>query len=175
MTQCSQNSGARSLVQTAITRCRSGSPSIGETTLHRLKTWEFVGRSPIENRRFPLVDSQWKFELAGYATVERATLSRLTPWPCHSIEQQCQRAPGHGARRVSYTSNPKYQAGRGSTGLRVTKPSPVSLCTDFWIDKFEVTNAQFKKFMDQGGYQNQGVLEAAVPQGWPRPSLDLRQ
>ena len=35
--------------------------------------WELVGRSPIEKRRFPLVDSQWKFELKGFATVERAT------------------------------------------------------------------------------------------------------
>jgi dienelactone hydrolase len=26
---------------------------------------------------------------------------------------------------------------------------------DFWIDKFEVTNKEFKEFVDQGGYQNQ--------------------
>src|SRR5215472_4032555 len=37
-------------------------------------TWELVGRSPIEKRRMPLVDSQWKFELAGFTTVERFTV-----------------------------------------------------------------------------------------------------
>ena len=35
--------------------------------------WELIGRSPIEKQRFPLVDSQWKFELKGFAPVERAT------------------------------------------------------------------------------------------------------
>ena len=24
---------------------------------------------------------------------------------------------------------------------------------DYWIDKYEVTNAEFKRFLDQGGYQ----------------------
>ena len=33
--------------------------------------WELVGRSPIEKRRMPLVDSQWKFELKGFTTAER--------------------------------------------------------------------------------------------------------
>ena len=36
-------------------------------------TWEFLGRSPIEKRRFPLVDSRWKFEKEGYTTLERTT------------------------------------------------------------------------------------------------------
>ena len=40
--------------------------------------WEFVGRTPIKDRRFPLVDSRWKFELKGYVTVERATFPDST-------------------------------------------------------------------------------------------------
>jgi formylglycine-generating enzyme required for sulfatase activity len=31
---------------------------------------------------------------------------------------------------------------------------PAVPLTDFWIDKFEVTNAEYKRFVDQGGYQN---------------------
>jgi hypothetical protein len=30
-------------------------------------SWEFVGRSPIRKLRLPLVDSQWRFELKGFA------------------------------------------------------------------------------------------------------------
>lgn len=40
--------------------------------------WELIGRSPIKERRFPQTDSEWRLELKGYATVERATFSRLT-------------------------------------------------------------------------------------------------
>ena len=29
------------------------------------------------------------------------------------------------------------------------------LCQDYWIDQYEVTNRQFKAFVDQGGYQKQ--------------------
>jgi hypothetical protein len=36
--------------------------------------WELVGNSPIEERRMPLVDSQWKFEMKGFATMERFTV-----------------------------------------------------------------------------------------------------
>ena len=35
--------------------------------------WESLGRSPIENYRLPLMDSQWRLELAGFAPVERST------------------------------------------------------------------------------------------------------
>ena len=34
--------------------------------------WEFVGRTPIENHRFPLVDSRWKFELRHFTTVDES-------------------------------------------------------------------------------------------------------
>ena len=40
---------------------------------------------------------------------------------------------------------------------------PITL-PDYWIDKYEVTNRQFKKFVDAGGYQKQGVLEALFSQ-----------
>src|SRR5271165_275056 len=33
--------------------------------------------------------------------------------------------------------------------------------TAFWIDRFEVTNREFKKFVDQGGYRN--------PEFWKQP------
>ena len=35
--------------------------------------WEFVGRTPIKQKRFAAVDTIWKFEMPGCETVERAT------------------------------------------------------------------------------------------------------
>ncbi len=36
--------------------------------------WELAGRSPVDKHRLPLVDTQWRFELKGYAPAERATV-----------------------------------------------------------------------------------------------------
>ena len=35
-------------------------------------------------------------------------------------------------------------------GFQQLPPVPLE---DYWIDKYEVTNKQFKEFVDQGGYQ----------------------
>ena len=56
-------------------------------------TWEFVGRSPIEKRRFPPVDSQWKFELKGFATVERASFPDQDPMTV-TMEEEAKVPPG---------------------------------------------------------------------------------
>ena len=39
---------------------------------------------------------------------------------------------------------------------------------DFLIDKYEVTNLEFKKFIDAGGYRERQVLEISIHERWPR-------
>ena len=41
---------------------------------------------------------------------------------------------------------------------------PVAL-PDYWIDQHEVTNEEFKKFVDAGGYMKSAVLDRAVREG----------
>jgi formylglycine-generating enzyme required for sulfatase activity/dienelactone hydrolase len=118
--------------------------------------WQLLGRTPIENRRIPQVHTQWKFELKGFAIVECATF----PFPDDSLT-------------VAMVDESKAPAGM----VRVTSPDstdppgtpfPVTLdalpayahlpaipLEDYWIDKYEVTNVQFKQFLDQGGYRKQ--------------------
>ena len=108
--------------------------------------WELIGRSPIEKKRVPLVDSQWKFELKGFGSVERATF------------------PSSESLMVTLDEEAKAPAGM----VRVAQSRPVTLwgfagledlpavqLEDYWIDRYEITNAQFKKFLDQGGYKKQ--------------------
>src|SRR5207245_5063743 len=45
-----------------------------------------------------------------------------------------------------------------STNETVTLP-------DFWIDRFEVTNRQFKQFMDAGGYQKRDYWTIPIVKG----------
>jgi len=109
--------------------------------------WELVGRSPIEKRRFPLVDSKWKFELKGFATVERAT------FPSGSMTvtmDERANAPAGMVRIEPPTSTSVQSMLFGLAGFETLPAVPLS---DFWIDKYEVTNAEFKRFLDQGGYQ----------------------
>ena len=114
--------------------------------------WELVGRSPIEKRRMPLVDSQWKFELPGFATVERAT------FPSESLMVTMDgeaKAPA-GMVHLAFPNSASAQGRRvnlfGLAGFEDLPPVPLG---DYWIDRYEVTNRQFKNFLDQGGYKKQ--------------------
>ncbi len=114
--------------------------------------WEFVGLSPILKGRFPAVDSSWKFELQGYTTLERATfLSGTFP-----------------SGPIMLALHKDGKAPSGMVPVEFDKSDPVSLwgiagfgalpevsVGKYWIDKFEVTNREFKRFVDQGGYQKQ--------------------
>jgi serine/threonine protein kinase/formylglycine-generating enzyme required for sulfatase activity/cephalosporin-C deacetylase-like acetyl esterase len=114
--------------------------------------WELVGRSPIEKRRFPLVDSQWKFELKGFATVERATF----PDGSLTVTMDEEGKAPAGMVRVEFPTSASSE-GRPVTlfGLPAFQGSPPIPLGDYWIDRYEITNGQFKQFLDQGGYRKQ--------------------
>ena len=109
--------------------------------------WELVGHTPIENRRFPAVDSLWKFERKGFATVERATfpddslavtMDEEGKVPARMVHVELPTSESHPLTRIELP------------GLRESPAVPLG---NFWIDKYEVTNAEYKRFVDQGGYQ----------------------
>jgi eukaryotic-like serine/threonine-protein kinase len=113
--------------------------------------WELVGRTPIVNRRFPPVDSQWKFELKGFATVERATFPADDSMKITMEEES--KSPA-GMVRVEFPTEGSAQTIPvtlfGVPGFETLPPVPLG---EYWIDKYEVTNTAFKQFLEQGGYQ----------------------
>jgi serine/threonine protein kinase/cephalosporin-C deacetylase-like acetyl esterase len=113
-------------------------------------TWELVGRTPIEKRRFPLVDSRWKFELKTFATVERATF----PSDSITVTMDQEGKAAAGMARVEFPTSASVQSRSvrlyGLPGLETLPAIPLG---DYWIDKYEVTNAKYKQFLNQGGYQ----------------------
>ena len=113
--------------------------------------WEFVGRSPVVNRRFPSVDSQWKFELKGFTTVERATFPSDDSMNI-TMDEESKSSPG--MVRVEFPTEGSIQSALvtlfGVPGFEAVPPVPLG---EYWIDKYEVTNAAFKRFLDQGGYR----------------------
>jgi dienelactone hydrolase len=119
--------------------------------------WEFVGTTPLNNVRAPQGPFVWKIEKTGYATVTRTTLGLFGFWMSSSPGGSEQKA------RLALEESGKAPAGM----VRVSKPArypkelfipgyeglPEIELGDYWIDQYEVTNRQFKKFVDAGGYQ----------------------
>jgi dienelactone hydrolase/predicted Ser/Thr protein kinase len=110
-------------------------------------TWHPVGRTPIENARAPRGMFRWRFAKAGFQTLEvvRATLPffpglegglTLTPPGAIPPEMVTVSVPPPGLRLTI-------------TGFdyNIGVPAP-----GFLIDRTEVTNAEFKAFVDAGGY-----------------------
>jgi serine/threonine protein kinase/formylglycine-generating enzyme required for sulfatase activity/dienelactone hydrolase len=119
--------------------------------------WEFFGRTPIKDVRAPQGYYVWKIEKPGFETVYRTTYGLYGRWlpssPGASDQQgvvaldETGKVPG-GMVKVSFPK--KYPRGVFIPGYESLPEVPSK---DFWLDKYEVTNRQFKAFVDQGGYQ----------------------
>ncbi len=121
--------------------------------------WELVGRSPIDKRRVPGTPAQWRFELKGFVPVERATVKSYgTPIPSDTISITLDReteAPAgmvHQTNSRDGTLNEKPATLRGLAGYEDLTAVPIR---DYWIDRYEVTNREFKTFIEKGGYRDQ--------------------
>jgi serine/threonine protein kinase/dienelactone hydrolase len=116
--------------------------------------WEFAGLSPILKGRFPAVDSSWKFELQGYTTLERAT------FPSGPITVALNKDGQAPSGMVPVEFDPGYGESDpftlwGIVGIAGFQSLPAVRLGKYWIDKFEITNREFKRFVDQGGYKKQ--------------------
>ena len=110
--------------------------------------WQPLGATPIAGRRVPATPMRLRISKAGYAPLEVAAPQldfSFTLTPEDRLPPDMVAVPG-GARRAQY-------AGIGELAAAVGP---------FAIDRHEVTNRQFKEFIDRGGYRNRSVLEGAV-------------
>ncbi|MBN2594212.1 MAG: SUMF1/EgtB/PvdO family nonheme iron enzyme [Sedimentisphaerales bacterium] len=101
--------------------------------------WQYLGVSPIDNIRLPVGFFRWRFEKAGYETVFAAV-------PTFDLDLKIREyiIPNDIVRVLD-------KKGDVPSGmLRVKGQNDIG---DFFIDKNEVTNGQFKEFVDKGGYE----------------------
>ncbi len=96
--------------------------------------WKLLGSSPMDGIQIPLGLSRLRIEKAGYETVQ-GTLNPLVQ------------------REVEIHLDEEGSLPPGMVRV-VGGDLPVGMLDDFFIDKYEVTNKQFKEFIDNGGYQN---------------------
>jgi len=104
--------------------------------------WKYLGISPIEKNRVPVGVFRWKMEKDGFETVMAASSS----W---NIDSTGKLSPADLLRVL----DKKGSIPAGMVRVPGTE-TEVGKLGDFFIDKYEVTNQQYKKFIDSGGYQN---------------------
>ena len=118
--------------------------------------WQHLGSSPVQEVRIPLQYWRWRIVKDGYEEIEVA--DRRGPHSRNRIDQLEfeLHAPGSippGMVRV------QSDLGRIRAGVMGTL-GPVELGS-YYLDRYEVTNRQFKEFVDDGGY--------AKREYWPHP------
>jgi serine/threonine protein kinase/formylglycine-generating enzyme required for sulfatase activity/cephalosporin-C deacetylase-like acetyl esterase len=119
--------------------------------------WEMVGHSPIKNLRLAAADARWKFELKGFTTVERGSFPSQEDDHDLTVTMDQEGKAPTGMVRVEFGAPPTPQGTPISLfGLAADlEKLPRLPLQDYWIDKYEVTNKQFKEFLDQGGYRKE--------------------
>jgi formylglycine-generating enzyme required for sulfatase activity len=110
--------------------------------------WTHMCVTPIENTRHPVGIFRWKFEKEGYETVMAAASS----WDISMSGRMTDKdllQPNNIYRKLD-------KMGKVPPGtVRVAgAQTPQGEVQDFFIDRYEVTNAKFQKFVLDGGYRN---------------------
>ncbi len=108
--------------------------------------WTSLGVTPIEEIRLPVGIFRWKFEKEEYETV----LAAASTW---TIE---------GGKRLTLLLNPhnlvRTMDRKGSVPAGMVRvpatDARVGKLEDYFIGRYEVTNRQYKAFVDAGGYRN---------------------
>ena len=106
--------------------------------------WKYVGVSPLEKIRVPIAIFRWKLEKEGYETVLAASSA-------------CDVILGKHYARIPYNLV-RVLDKKGSIPPGMVRVSGAKMeigqLNDFYIDKYEVTNKQYKEFVNSGGYRN---------------------
>jgi eukaryotic-like serine/threonine-protein kinase len=107
--------------------------------------WKYLGVSPIEKVRVPVGIFRWKLEKEGCATVMGAASS----WRMLGSEgKQGQVGPNTFLRKMDEIDSIPARM------VRVpATDTPMGRVNDFFIGIYEVTNSEYKSFIDAGGYR----------------------
>ena len=107
--------------------------------------WTYMGVSPTDKIRVPIGIFRWKLEKEGYETV----LAVASTWAINPL-----------GKDLIVASNLKRVLDKKGSILpdmvRVSGvKTPKGIFEDFFIDRNEVTNKDYKKFINSGGYKNE--------------------
>ncbi len=122
--------------------------------------WQYLGVSPIKDRRFPIGFFRWRMEKEGYEPVLAASPSFFlgemggqpqlyTPFTLvRTLDKKGDLPTG----MVRVKGGPPLSEAIGIV-VEMAIPGKGDI-GDFFIDRYEVTNRQYKEFVDHGGYRD---------------------
>ncbi|MEQ9562009.1 MAG: SUMF1/EgtB/PvdO family nonheme iron enzyme [Woeseiaceae bacterium] len=110
--------------------------------------WTHLGKTPIDGVRMPVGIFRWKFEKEGYETVSAAASSWDISLAGDLTDKELLQ-PNNIFRKLDRT-------GEVPSGMvRVAgAQTPLGEVPDFFMDRFEVSNAEFHRFIQDGAYRN---------------------
>ncbi len=119
--------------------------------------WEYLGVSPLGDKRLPLEYLRLKIEKEGYETVVAASSSwddfKDYTWP---------------PNRISWKLDKIGDVPSGMVRVAGVEDQAVGKVGDFFMDRFEVTNKSYREFVAEGGYENRKFWKNAfVKNGRP--------
>jgi eukaryotic-like serine/threonine-protein kinase len=111
-------------------------------------TWRTAGTTPLKDVAFPRSYLRMEIRKQGYQTIEYAG-----PWAFARLGADIKylKLDAAGSLPPNMVRIPKKTTDMNIIGLEKYGPREVP---EFLMDKYEVTNKQFKAFMDAGGYSN---------------------
>lgn len=107
--------------------------------------WVPAGRTPLKEARVPFGQLRWRIALEGYE-------------PVHLVFNPGRLPPSLKLVPVGEAPPGMIRVPGGQYAYRNARAGELQ---DYWLDRFEVTNRQFKQFVDQGGYGD--------PRYWKHP------
>jgi len=105
--------------------------------------WEYLGQTPIDNIRFPSGYSRLRLEKEGFRTVYAAAFYRLIHDKLIKLDEEGN-IPDEMVRVLG---------GEFSLNIPGLDHLRAAQLDDYFIDKHEVTNKEFKRFIESGGYE----------------------
>ena len=104
--------------------------------------WTHLGTSPLDNITIPLGLFRWKAEKVGFAPIEDVARSRSVSFVLDSLD-----SVPDGTVRVPGGRSPNNMTVSGFESVEAVQ------LQDYWMDRYELTNKQFKRFVAAGAYQ----------------------
>jgi dienelactone hydrolase len=106
--------------------------------------WTFVGITPLDSVRIPIGVFRWKLDKEGYETV----LAAASTW---NLSGEHDLISGYNFVR---TMDKVGSLPEGMVRVPAATETEVGPLGDFFIGRYEVTNREYKEFVDAGGYSN---------------------
>ena len=119
--------------------------------------WEVLGKTPLENIRYPFGMSVLRFEFAGRPPVQRMIGGGAGRRPGVQFLDQRPFNLDYDFLPELFKIDAADELPDGMVrvpGWQINDEGQTIEVQDFFINKFEVTNAEFQRFVDAGGYES---------------------